>query len=457
MRRRTYDMVVSGGGIVGAALACRVAGSSSPMMRDRTIACVEARKPRSFVDSSTAVMPDVRTYALAPASVRLLDQVGVWDIVLSSGRYQPFNHMQIWDATGSDHGYVRFSREDDLGYVVENNVLQSALYERMEALVDEGRMDLYCPDVVDRIEPEEVGGFYISTSGDKAPIELYTNLLVGADGGNSNIRRMSGLGTWGWSYEQKAVVATVRLDEGLSELDSGLCFQDDDDRSRTAWQRFLPSGPVAMLPLWDNMASIVWSTSVTEASKLQKLTPAQFVDSLNAAFQRTSIAGNLGRPDDIPFGLPGIPMLPFMAPLPDFERCPIVTEQIGSLASFPLQMSQATTYAKPGLALVGDAAHTIHPMAGQGLNYGLGDVQLLADLLDRACEVGGNFGDHNVLQQYEQERKQANAAMGASLEIIKRIFEADALPLRVARTAGMAALNANPFLKEQITKYAMGL
>ena len=431
-----YDVLISGGGIVGAALACRVASAVAP--GTRRIACLEVRSPQSFSDATASTTPDIRTYALAPASVRVLKEAGVWERIFASGRHQRFDQMQIWDATGTKDGYVRFSSECDLGYIVENSVVQSALYERMQELEDEGKLELHCPATVETIDREAVGGYHVGTTAK----EMYTNLLVAADGGMSKIRQLAGLGSWGRTYEQKAVVATVRLAPEAGE------------RSMT-WQRFLPSGPVAILPLWDGMASIVWSTSMEEAKTLQQdCAPEEFLRRLNKAFH--------GEGNAAAFSLPPLPPLPFMPAsgsreAPAFLPPPLATELVSPLASFPLKLEQASTYSRPGLALVGDAAHTIHPMAGQGLNYGLGDVECLTNSLLETDRTGGNFGDHNVLQVYEDERKRANAAIGTSLDVVKRLFESDSSGVQMARVAGMAALNANPAMKEQITKFAMGL
>ena len=449
---RKYDMVISGGGIVGAALACRIAGTETSAMLDRRIACLEAFLPKSFADVTSTSSVDLRTYAIAPRSAKLLEEIGVWSRIVQSGRCQPFSSMQVWDATGHPDSFINFSAGENLGYIVENSVLQSALYEKMLELKERGRLDVLCPSTVETIQEVDMGGYLVKASTDEH--EFYTNLLVAADGGNSKIRKLLGFGSWGWSYEQNAIVATVKLDvEGMLTDDDGEAIDFLTGRVCKTWQRFLPTGPVAILPLWDNMASIVWSTSIEDTKSLKDCTGDEFVSRLNAAFQEECIGSRM--PSFLPpnhltalFGKNGSE---------SFTPAPVITELCSPRFSFPLQLSQASTYAKRGVALIGDAAHTVHPMAGQGLNLGLGDVDVLSGLLDEVNSTGGNFGDMNVLKEYEKERKDANVMMASSLDVLKRIFDSESLPLQAARGLGMSALNSAPIVKEKIAKYAMGL
>jgi len=449
---RMYDMVISGGGIVGAALACRIAGSTNPLMNTRRIACLEAFKPKSFEEVTNTSNIDLRTYAIAPKSARLLEEIGVWNRVVESDRCQSFSSMQVWDATGSADGFINFKHDSEsLGYIVENNVLQAALYERMMELQDENKLDVLCPSTVENIEEVNVGGYVVKTSTEEE--DLFTNLLVAADGGNSKVRNLLGFGNWGWKYEQNAIVATVKLD--MDELSMGDEAEETIDflsgRLCKTWQRFLPTGPVAILPLWDGMASIVWSNTIENTKMLKECTKEEFVLKLNEAFQENNIGSEL------PSFLPPNPLSLLQSSKPNFIKAPTITELCSPVVSFPLQFSQATTYAKKGVALIGDAAHTVHPMAGQGLNLGLGDVGVLSNLLEEVNDVGGNFGDANMLEKYEKERKEANVIMGASLDLLKRVFDSQSVPLQVARTVGMATLNSTPLVKERIAKYAMGL
>jgi ubiquinone biosynthesis UbiH/UbiF/VisC/COQ6 family hydroxylase len=449
---RTYDMVISGGGIVGAALACRIAGSNNAIMKKRRVACLEAFKPKSFEQVTNTSNVDLRTYAIAPKSARLLEDIGVWDRVVETDRCQPFSSMQVWDATGSENGFVNFNNaHENLGYIVENNVLQAALYEKMVELENENRLDLLCPSTVENIEEVNIGGYAVKTSTEEE--DLYTNLLVAADGGNSKVRNLLGFGNWGWKYEQDAIVATVKLDMEQLSMDDAAGESIDflTGRLCKTWQRFLPTGPVAILPLWDGMASIVWSNTIENTKKLKECTKEEFILKLNEAFQENFIGSQL------PSFLPPNPLSILQSSESNFSKAPIITELCSPIVSFPLQFSQATTYAKSGVALIGDAAHTVHPMGGQGLNLGLGDVDALGTLLEEVNDVGGNFGDINVLNKYEKERKEANVIMGASLDLLKRVFDSQSGPLQVARTLGMATLNSTPIIKERIAKYAMGL
>ena len=227
----------------------------------------------------------MRTYAIAPKSARLLEEIGVWNRVVESDRCQSFSSMQVWDATGSADGFINFKHDSEsLGYIVENNVLQAALYERMMELQDENKLDVLCPSTVENIEEVNVGGYVVKTSTEGE--DLFTNLLVAADGGNSKVRNLLGFGNWGWKYEQNAIVATVKLD--MDELSMGDEAEETIDflsgRLCKTWQRFLPTGPVAILPLWDGMASIVWSNTIENTKMLKECTKEEFVLKLNSIF-----------------------------------------------------------------------------------------------------------------------------------------------------------------------------
>lgn len=279
---------------------------------------------------------------------------------------------------------------------------------------------------------------------------LETQLVVAADGAASGVRNMCGIGTWGWDYDQRGLVATVRT----------------ADANHTAWQRFLPHGPVAVLPLWDNLSSIVWSTTPKHAAELAALPPDEFVASLNAALHAPSAAARAEGPSASGF--------PLLAPLE--VAAAAVTDVMGSLsqaraparpapviesvegvrASFPLRLMHANSFVRHRAALVGDAAHVTHPLAGQGLNLGIADAAALADILTEAAELGLDLGELSLLTQYEQRRKPETVAMLGALDTIKRLFSGEPGVMSAARNAGMSVLNNIDPVKRFVAGYAMG-
>ncbi|EGZ13222.1 monooxygenase [Phytophthora sojae] len=445
-----YDVVVVGGGLVGSALACQL--KSNPVFKGKSVAVIEPSEA-PVAPSVEEDSVDLRVFTITPASQKLLESCGAWDLV-SDGHRSVFKDMQAWDAMGD--GFIRFDAKkagkDVLGHVLEHRVLVRALHDRMNALTaiedDSAPLKLYCPSKVKHFQrPTSVSG--ISEIGLEDGQRMKADLVVAADGGNSIIRTLSALGTWGWDYDQQAVVATVKTDRV----------------NETAWQRFYPTGPVALLPMRDGYSSVVWSCSADMAKELTALSPEEFVARLNDAYSAPSTT-------PVPPEFPGLPVLsdlvkgvhhaastimsaaalsdPFVAP-------PKAVATVGHRFAFPLKLKHATKYIKPGLALVGDSAHTIHPLAGQGLNLGLGDVQALSDLLVEGVKSGENLSSEYFLQQYEDERMKANITMQLAMDGFKRMFGPTPDAVSVARNVGMGSLNAVEPLKNQIMKYAMGL
>lgn len=446
-----YDVVVVGGGIVGSALACQL--KSQPVFRGKRVAVLEAAAAPAPAGAVEDASPDLRVFTITPASQALLESARVWDKIGAAQR-AAFTDMQVWDAMGA--GFIRFdaakAARQELGHVVEHKVLVRALHDRMNELAasaeDAAPLELFCEAQLKHFKrPNAISAH--SEIGLADGTRLRADLVVAADGGNSIVRTLSALGTWGWEYDQQAVVATVKTDAP----------------SHTAWQRFFPRGPVALLPMRDGYSSVVWSTSAEEAKELKELSPEDFVARLNEALHAPSSV-------PVPPEFPGLPVLtdlvkgvdravntimsaaalsdPFVAP-------PKTTEVVGQRVSFPLKMKHATSYVKPGVALIGDSAHTIHPLAGQGLNLGLADVQALSDVLVDGVKSGENLASEYFLSQYEDDRKRANVSMALAMDGFKRLFGPAPDAVGVARNVGMGALNAVEPLKNQIMRYAMGL
>lgn len=368
-----------------------------------------------------------------------------------------------WQQDDSPEGY--------LGYIAENRLLHAAISDRLQELQTEGRVDVLPPASLSslRLPGAEGDG---STAAPFAEVELDSGdqiqaaLVVGCDGGNSQVRRLAEVGTWGFDYEQRGVVATVKTLRPHS----------------TAWQRFLPSGPLALLPLWDEYSSIVWSCTPEQAKELSSLEGPELADRINAAFatppasqrqleeeaekqrrelaqlqQMLQMAGRfMGQADN---KLQQMASMLGGTAVPAFQQPPTVDEVVGKAASFPLRMQGSVEYARPRLALVGDAAHTVHPLAGQGLNLGIADADSLVRALAQAQTEGADVGTMGVLGGYDKERRAQVQTIQFLLDTIKRMFAAgggDAGPASLVRSMGMLMLNSTKPIKTEMARLAMG-
>ena len=388
-----FDIVIVGGGAVGAALACALKSS------DLSIALLDAQAPAAFDPKADM---DLRVFALSRASRRILESVGVWDAIAAT-RVSPYRDMHVWDARGE--GSIHFDSaelgEPELGYIVENRLLQHALWAQ---LMDQPRVTLLAPAQPEALNITDEGVTLSVSSGRR----LKAKLVVAADGAGSKTRAMAGLSTDVASYEQRAVVAHV---------------QTEFPHRETAWQRFLPTGPLAFLPLADGRISIVWSADEAEAERLLALDDTAFCAALTDAS-----AARLG-------------------------QVRASTKRV----AFPLQRLHAKEYVRPRFALAGDAAHAVHPLAGQGVNLGLLDAAALAEVIAAATRRGRDIGDMGVLRRYERWRKGDNLSMIFALDGFKRLFSNENAPLAHLRNAGLHAVDRFTPLKHAFMRRAMGL
>ncbi|MEE4378420.1 MAG: UbiH/UbiF/VisC/COQ6 family ubiquinone biosynthesis hydroxylase, partial [Candidatus Competibacteraceae bacterium] len=310
MSAQDFDIVIAGGGMVGAALACALGNSGL------NVALVEGT-PLERIRPTASL--DLRVSAISRASQRIIEAVGAWERI-SDDRVGPFRQMQVWDAVGD--GSIQFDSaalgEPSLGWIIENRVLQTALLERAQTF---SNITLLCPAALIMADGCE-SGLQLRLEDGR---ELQTRLLVGADGAQSQVRQWANITVDGWSYAQKAVVTIVGTAQPHQEI---------------ARQRFLPTGPLAFLPLHDGRCGIVWSTLPERADSLLSLDDASFAAELAKAFE-----WRLGK-----------------------------VTSVGPRATFPLRTQHAQAYVKPHFALIGDAAHVVHPLAGQGVNLGLLDA-----------------------------------------------------------------------------------
>ena len=401
----TYDLAIVGGGLVGSALACALANHSQT--GSLRIALIEASE--GFPSYSGADF-DPRVVALTHASQQLLQQAGAWQQVATE-RLCPYSRMYVWDAagTGSIEFDAREVRQPCLGHIVENSVITNAL---MAAVERYEQIELFRPQRVESLQRNGVTT-QLQLLDD---VTIEAKLIVAADGANSKIRQWVDLPTREWDYQHTAIVTTVRTEQ---------------PHQYTAWQRFIDTGPLAFLPLQtesdgqmdDHYSSIVWSTSPEQAERLMALDDQQFCAELSRACE-----AHLGE-----------------------------VSSVAKRFSFPLRQRHAIDYFRDNVVLVGDAAHTIHPLAGQGVNLGFLDVAALRDELVRTLARDLEVGEPSLLKRYQRQRKSHNLSMMAVMEGFKRLFGSQELPVRWARNEGMRQLNGLGPLKNVVIKQAMGL
>lgn len=366
-------------------------------------------------------------------------------------RVQEYQEMQVWD--GVTGARIEFDWQagsaagQTIAYMTENQNLTSGLLKRLEEL---GSVAIFDNSKVESItygeETEEMDLREWPMVHLADGRSLGARLLVGADGGNSPVRTFAGIGNKGWDYQRHGVVATLEM-EGAGW---------GDEYNKTAYQRFLPTGPVAMLPMPGKHATLVWSTTPEHASVLKKLSPQNFIALVNAAFRLSPVdlaymhTSNEGQRDEFLWRTQHTPVDPQSIPQM------AVGVQEGSVASFPLKMRHADTYIGERVALVGDAAHTIHPLAGQGLNQGQGDIQALVRAIQYSVTHGQDIGVHMSLESYNCERYAANHVLLGICDKLHKLFSVQSGPLVPLRSIGFRAVNSLGPLKNFFMEQASG-
>ena len=399
---REFDTVIVGGGAVGSAAASLMAQITKTGDKPLKIALVESQIAPIF----DANRVDPRVAAITENTRLIFEQIGIWNRVLDK-RACAYKAMNVWDAEGT--GRITFDcnqvQQPNLGHIVENSVLVSTLTEHMQ---QQSNIEIFCPA---NIEDYQLQQDAIRLTLDNHCV-LSAQLLIAADGANSAVRDHFQFATKQWDYGQHAIVTTITT---------------KNPNQLTAWQRFMPTGPLAFLPLNnigdDHCCSIVWSQDSAEAQLLMALDDKQFCKALSQAS----------------------------------EYC--LGEVLGIQKRFliPLRQSHATDYVMPRVALIGDAAHSIHPLAGQGANLGFSDAQVLAQEIAEAYAREVDLGDLVLLKRYQRRRKPENLATMAAMEGFKRLFGAQNSTLRLIRNYGLSAINGLGAIKNKLIKQAMGL
>ncbi len=392
------DLLIVGAGMVGSALALALQNSGlNILLLDGSPLSV---KPFTAQDPF-----EPRVSALSAASQRILERLGAWDGI-TGRRVSPYSYMHVWDGSGT--GQIHFSaasvHAEVLGHIVENRVVQDALLESLQ----ETDIEMLANARLEQMRRS--GDDWLLTLADGRT--LRAPLVIAADGANSAVRRLTGCETREWDYQHHAIVTSVR------------CAQT---HQRTAWQRFTDHGPLAFLPLEregeQDWCSIVWSTTPEQAEQLMALDDEAFCRELEFAFE-----GRLGSVLSA-----------------DPRVC------------VPLRQRHAKRYVAEGLALIGDAAHTIHPLAGQGVNLGFLDAAVLADVLLHAADRGERLADVRALSRYERRRMPHNLALMAAMEGFERLFQSDSLTARLVRNTGLKWVDKMPEAKALFVRQALGL
>jgi 2-octaprenyl-3-methyl-6-methoxy-1,4-benzoquinol hydroxylase len=360
-----FDVLIVGGGMVGATVACALGGS------ELKVGLVEQSMPEAF----SAEQPhDMRVSALSIASKTILESVGAWKTVINM-RSCPFKRMRVWETAGDTEFNSDAIGYDALGYIVENRVTQLALLRRAKEF---SNVQLLCPASIKKIHYAAGRGSVELDDGRS----LSAKVMVGADGGQSRVRQTVGLGVTSWDYQQQA-----------------------------------------FLPLTGHYGSIVWYNTPDDVQRLKALPVADLLAELTATF----------------------------------PECLGKINKILGVASFPLKRQHAQEYVRQGVALVGDAAHMINPLAGQGVNIGLLDAAMLAEVLLEASNKGKNIADLAVLKRYERLRRNENLKMMTVMDLFYRVFSNKMLPVKFFRNLGLGLAERITPLKNKVMRGAMGL
>ena len=408
---KEFDVVIAGAGMVGASLACLLAESSLSIAlvdRKRLVQGKDSDSPKLHSDKF-----DPRVSAISQASQQLFRQLGVWED-MSAARVCNYSAMEVWDAEGT--GSIDFSAEQinqpELGSIVENSIIIAALHKRVAQLENVFSITPFSIESFEQVERED--GLIVKLNADDGQA-IRAPLIIAADGANSKLRALANFECREWDYEQHALVTTVR-----TQL----------PHNNTALQRFMETGPLAFLPLrsateddTQHFCSIVWSMLPDQAERVMSLSEDEFNSELAAALE-----SKLG-----------------------------AIEWSDKRFVFPLRQRHALDYVKEGIVLVGDAAHTIHPLAGQGVNLGLLDAKALAEELQRGIQAGRSVADPKVLLRYQRRRKGNNLSMMWLMEGFKRLFGQQDLSIRWLRNIGMNAVDKMTPIKNQLIRKAMGL
>ncbi|QLB41628.1 FAD-dependent monooxygenase [Mannheimia pernigra] len=388
------DMIVIGGGMIGAAAALGLAKQGFKL-------AVLEKNPLPTFDAHSAY--DLRISAISMGSIQLLEKLGVWEKIVSM-RTSPYTQLETWEIEGFNTVFSAAELGlEKLGDMVENNLIQIALWEQLKQF----------PNCIQAVGFEQLSAKKIENKW-LVQIDNQTfsaQILIAADGANSQARQWAGIGLTSWQYRQHCLLATITTEKSAPS---------------TTWQQFYSTGPRAFLPLSDNHSCIVWYDSPQKVTELKNLSTEKLTVAIEQHFP-SRLREELGK------------------------------IEVQSSGAFPLTRQHAQHYIQNGVVLVGDAAHTINPLAGQGVNLGFKDIKVLLDVFEQAVKKGENFASEEVLKRYENKRKPDNLLMQTGMDIFYKAFSTELLPLKIARNLGLVIAEKATPLKKQALKYAIGI
>ena len=396
-----FDFCINGGGMVGATLALGLA------QQQFKVAVIEPYLPAPFKPGDG---PDLRVSAISEASVTLLKALGAWEHIAAM-RVKPYTGLSVWDDPSHRTDFTAQSIDmPQLGFFVENRLLQLGCHK---ALTQFDNVEIISGQSVEDIRLTNTANVNLSNGR-----TLEARWLVGADGANSQVRKAAGIGTTGWQYAQQAMGITIKMENAVEPI---------------TWQQFTSSGPKAFLPMFDNYASLVWYDTPDELKRIKSLKPSQLESEILKTF-----------PEELTKGKNSFSVI--------------------DKAIFPLTRSHANHYVKDCCVLIGDAAHTINPLAGQGVNLGFKDVEAF-------LSVSSNFKTNStandlltdgafsqmLFSNYERPRKRDNLMMMTAMDGFYTLFSNDVAPIKWIRNQLLSVAQRIEPAKQEVLKYAIGL
>lgn len=406
---KSFDCIVVGGGMVGAASALALAELGL------TVAVIEQTEPQNFTKEQAL---DLRVSAISLASQHLLEQLGAWSQVLK-WRACPYKRLGVWE---DEYAYTEFNANDieqeHLGHIVENRLIQLSLWQQLK---QQRNIELFCPEkIISLSQDEDIATVIMENN------TVSAKLVIAADGANSQVRQLVNIGVTSWDYQQSAMLINVKTELPQQDI---------------TWQQYLPTGPVAFLPLSkpslvaENVSvkeeqfgygSLVWYQQRDEIKRLSALSNQQLQHEVSKVFPK-----RLG------------------------------SIEVLNKGSFPLTRRHANTYQKGRVLLVGDAAHTINPMAGQGVNLGFKDVKALQEVIAVAIGNGECWHNAQVLARYETMRRKDNLLMQSTMDVLYHAFSHPSALVKTLRNVSLLAVSKAPFLsnvvKNKALAYACGI